>query len=270
LGCGPIDAHAHVFTQNLPVQRGARYAPQQDAPTEAYLDLLDGQGLAGAILVQPSFLGTDNAYMLAAVARAPHRFRAVAVLPPSTRPAELAALAGKGVAGIRLNLLDQAVPPLAMPPWSDFLAALAALGLFVEVQAQGQQWPQLLPPLLAAGGTIVIDHFGRPQSSDPASCSGLRAVLAAAADPKVWVKVSAPYRFPAPAKMVLDRFVDQAGTERLLWGSDWPWTQHPEITDYAETRRWFDEWIADEAIRSRILVNNPRRLLGLREPLGAA
>jgi predicted TIM-barrel fold metal-dependent hydrolase len=260
---GPIDAHAHVFTKSLPVQQGARYRPQQDAPTEAYLNLLDREGIAGAILIQPSFLGADNSYMLAAVARAPRRFRAVAVLPPSTDAAELARLAVQGVVGIRLNLLDQAVPPLATPVWRSFLEALARLGLFVEVQAEGEQWPQLLPALLAARVTVVIDHLGRPQSSDPTSSPGLSAVVAAAANSNVWVKASGPYRFAASAKTVLERLIDVAGTERLLWGSDWPWTQHPEITDYAVTRRWLDEWIADAAVRAQILIANPRRLLGM-------
>jgi predicted TIM-barrel fold metal-dependent hydrolase len=79
----------------------------------------------------------------------------------------------------------------------------------------------------------------------------------------VWVKASGPYRFAASAKTVLERLIDVAGTERLLWGSDWPWTQHPEITDYAVTRRWLDEWIADAAVRAQILIANPRRLLGM-------
>jgi predicted TIM-barrel fold metal-dependent hydrolase len=260
---GPIDAHAHVFTTSLPVQRGARYRPHADAPTEGYLELLDRHAMAGAILVQPSFLGTDNSYMLAAVARAPHRFRAVAVLPPATAPADLAAFAGHGVVGIRLNLLGHAVPPLATAPWSAFLDALAMLGLFVEVQAQGEQWPQLLPGLLAARVNVVIDHLGRPQSSDPGLCPGFAAVLAAAADVKVWIKASAPYRFPAAAKTVVERVVERAGTGRLLWGSDWPWTQHPEVSDYGATRSWLDEWIGDASVRSQILVANPRRLLGL-------
>lgn len=260
---GPIDAHAHVFTKDLPVQVGARYRPQHDAPTEAYLGLLDREVIAGAILVQPSFLGTDNSHMLTAVAQAPHRFRAVAVVPPSADPAELAALAANGVVGVRLNLLGQAMPPLATPTWRTFLGALATLGLFVEVQAQGEQWTHLLPELLNVGATVVIDHLGRPQSSDPTSCPGFSAVLAAAARPNVWVKASAPYRFPAAAKTVLEHFIDHAGSERLLWGSDWPWTQHPEISDYAETRRWLDEWIADPTVRSQILIDNPRRLLQL-------
>ena len=51
---GPIDTHAHVFLRGLPMAPERRYAPDYDAPLPAYLDILDGNGIAAVVLVQPS------------------------------------------------------------------------------------------------------------------------------------------------------------------------------------------------------------------------
>ena len=59
-----IDTHAHVFARGLTLAEGRRYAPDYDAPVEDYLRRLDENGLSHGVLVQPSFLGTDNGFML--------------------------------------------------------------------------------------------------------------------------------------------------------------------------------------------------------------
>ena len=61
-----IDTHAHVFERGLPLARHRRYVPDYDAPLDAYLNQLDRHGVSHGVLVQPSFLGTDCGYLLAA------------------------------------------------------------------------------------------------------------------------------------------------------------------------------------------------------------
>ena len=50
------------------------------------------------------------------------------------------------------------------------------------------------------------------------------------------------------------------GAERLLWGSDWPHTQHRHLADFASTRAVLDDWVPDAAARRRILVDTPAAL----------
>lgn len=107
---GSVDTHAHVFTRELRLAPDPRYVPESGAPIERYLNLLDAHGIAAGILVQPSFLGTDNEYLIAALARVPARLRGVAVVAPETSQAALEKLRASGVAGIRLNLIGR--PPL--------------------------------------------------------------------------------------------------------------------------------------------------------------
>ena len=65
---GPaIDTHAHVFRQGLALADTRRHTPDYDATLTQYLALLDAHGVARGVLVQPSFLGTDNSHLVAAL-----------------------------------------------------------------------------------------------------------------------------------------------------------------------------------------------------------
>src|SRR5690349_5559555 len=78
-----IDSHAHVFVRGLPLAPHRRHAPDYDATLDAYTGHLRAKGLSHAVLVQPSFLGTDNAFFLDVLQRYPRRFRGVVVIDPS-------------------------------------------------------------------------------------------------------------------------------------------------------------------------------------------
>ena len=102
-----IDGHAHVFRRDLKLSAGRRYARDCDAPLELYLEQLDQNDLSHGVLVQPSFLGTDNSCLVESLGRAGGRLRGVAVVEPTVAREELDRLARIGVVGIRLNLVGQ-------------------------------------------------------------------------------------------------------------------------------------------------------------------
>jgi predicted TIM-barrel fold metal-dependent hydrolase len=255
-----IDTHAHVFARGLRLIAERRYTPEGHHPPADYLALLDAHDVAGAVLVQPSFLGTDNGYMLDAVRAAPDRLRAVALVPPEAGVEALEALRAQGVVGVRYNLLDAA----ALAAWrpEPQLEALEALGMIAQVQPAGPVLAAALPRLLAHPRLrVVVDHFARPGPGDP---DGFRALLGGAGSGRVWAKLSAPYRLRGLDAAPLARELLAAfGPERLLWGSDWPWTQFErEVTDYAATLGWLDAWVPDPAARARILGATPAGLFG--------
>ncbi len=78
-----IDTHAHVFHRGLKLAPGRRYAPDYDAPLALYLEQLDRSGMTNGVLVQPSFLGTDNSYLVECLTQANGRLRGIAVVDPS-------------------------------------------------------------------------------------------------------------------------------------------------------------------------------------------
>ncbi|WP_198655083.1 amidohydrolase family protein [Streptomyces geranii] len=256
-----FDTHAHVFERGLRLAHGRRYSPDYDATVDAYLALLDAHGLAAGVLVQPSFLGTDNSYLLDALGKAPERLRGVAVIDPGTPGEELDRLVAAGVRGIRLNLVDRPVPPLDEPLWQRLARELAARALHLEVQAQRLQWTELEPWLLRWPGAVVVDHLGLP--GDPSlSYPGSLALARLLAAPHVWVKASAPYRSaPGAATAMLRALLSAGGGERMLWGSDWPWTRHERDRVYGTTLTWLTAELGP-AETHRVLCANPARLFG--------
>lgn len=256
-----VDAHAHVFRRGLPLAASIRYAPDYDATPEDYLKTLEANGISNAVLVQPSFLGTDNSYMLEALKRYPDRFRGIAVVQPDISPDTLRELASVGVVGVRLNLIGAPNPQFDTEPWPMFLKRLADLGWQVEIQAEARRWPELLPLLLESGVTIVADHFGKPDPKLGVDDPGFRELLKAGASGCVWVKISGSYRNGAglpEAAMPLLR--DSFDLDHLVWGSDWPHTQFEKATNYTTVRRELDVWLPDANNRRTVLLDAPSKL----------
>lgn len=250
----------------------ARYRPSTDAPLETYLRLLDGEGLDGegldgGVLVQPSFLGTDNRHLVYCLRLAAGRLKGIAVVAPEIDSHELDRLAIAGVVGIRLNLVGRPLPRLDEEPWPGLFQRLAARRWQVEIHAESAAWPALLPALCRAGVPIVIDHFGRPEARLGRSCPGFQALLAAMVEAPIYVKLSGPYRFGAEAAQdCATALLDRVGPSRLVWGSDWPWTQQPPGLTYGQTLAWLEDWVADASARRAILVDTPRALFGFAPP----
>lgn len=253
-----IDTHAHVFARGLPMADGRRYTPAYDITVDEYLARLDAQGISHGVLVQPSFLGSDNSYMLQAIARAPQRLRGIAMVEPDIDESALLALQQGGVVGVRFNLVGGAPLPDFRGVWRDTLARIAQLGWQVEIHREAVDLPQVLEPLLELGMKVVVDHFGRVDPALGVDDPGFRYLLSTGASRLVWVKLSAQYRNGGSeggahfARQAWPLLRQHLGTERLLWGSDWPHTQHESMTDYADSWRRFEDLVSDEQDRRLI------------------
>jgi len=259
-----IDGHAHVFARGLPLATARRHAPDYDATLADYLALLDAHGVSHGVLVQPSFLGTDNGFLIDALRAAPARLRGVAVVDPLVDDATLQAMAESGIVGIRLNIVGMPLPELARPDWQRLFTRVNALGWHVELHRESRDLALAAQPVLDAGCALVVDHFGRPASA-PADDEGFAWLLGAADCGRIWVKLSAAYRnWPAStdacAHDAVQALLKAFGPERLMWGSDWPHTQHREIADYTTAHAALAGWVPDAAARRRILVDTPARL----------
>ena len=258
-----IDTHAHVFHRGLKLAPGRRYAPDYDAPLALYLEQLDRNGMSNGVLVQPSFLGTDNSYLVESLRTAGGRLRGIAVVDPSVTADELRALDRAGVVGIRLNLVGQPLPDLLASEWKALLANLKALGWQVEIQRNAADLAVLAPRLLDHGVTVVLDHYALPDPRLGLADPGFRSVLKLGATKNVWVKISAPYRNGAAgesfAKETYPLLRSAYGLDRLLWGSDWPHTQFEASQGYERNRQFLDTLITDPAERAQVLAS-PRSL----------
>jgi predicted TIM-barrel fold metal-dependent hydrolase len=259
-----IDGHAHVFRCGLPLAPVHRHAPDYDALLADYLALLDAHAVSHAVLVQPSFLGTDNRFLLDALRACPERLRGVVIVEPTIGEDELATLDRQGVRGIRLNLVGLPIPDLAGAQWRRLFERVRVLDWHVELHRESRDLPLAGQAILDAGCKLVVAHFGRPGSA-PGDDEGFAWLLQSAWSGRAWVKLSAAYRnWPDQrgnaACAAAQALLQALGADRLLWGSDWPHTQHQDLADYGSTQAALAEWVPDASARRRILVDTPAAL----------
>lgn len=254
-----IDTHAHVFHRGLKLASGRRYAPDYDAPLSIYLEQLDHNGMTNGVLVQPSFLGTDNSYLVECLKQTGGRLRGIAVVDPTVSADELRELDRTGVVGIRLNLVGQPLPDLAASEWKGLLANVKLMDWQVEIQRNASDLAVLAPQLLDHGVNVVLDHYALPDPKLGIADPGFQSVLKLGATKNVWVKISAPYRNgPAGesfAKEAYPLLRKAYGLDRLLWGSDWPHTQFEATQSYAKNREFLDTLIVDRSERAQVLAS---------------
>lgn len=253
-----VDSHFHVFGAGQ-AQPGARYRPTYAASLAAWQALAAPLGVGRGVLVQTSFMGTDNRLLLEQLAAQPLALRGVAVVAPSARLETLRALHAAGIRGIRLNLAhashDLAHWNSAMPLWD----AMLALGWHAELHTDIGQLPSVLAQLPQAL-PLVIDHMAKPDAV-LASDATVRAVRTRAQTAVVHVKLSGGYRLNGrDAGALAQLWLGELGMHRLLWGSDWPCTNHEMLADYPALFGALRDWLQDAAALDAALVDNPTRL----------
>jgi predicted TIM-barrel fold metal-dependent hydrolase len=260
-----VDTHAHVFHPGLRFVEPRRYTPSYDASLLRYLAELDANGIAAGVLVAISVLGNDNSYLLECLRACPDRLRGVVQIDPSTDLAKLDAFGSAGVVGIRLNLTgDLPVPRLMQGPWAEALTECVRRDWHVEINDRCARLHESIEPLLAAGVRVVVDHFGMPDRTLGAADPGFTRLLGYASTRRVWVKLSGDYRLgAAAAEAVAPRLLRAFTADRLLWGSDWPFTQHETTEHYAVQLGKLERWLPNDADRRAVLGATPRELFKL-------
>jgi predicted TIM-barrel fold metal-dependent hydrolase len=249
-----VDAHAHIFSRDMPHSPQAWTRPDYDFTGEQFLQTLDEHGIAFGVIAAATPFGEYNEFTLEALRRHPRRLRATVIVPLDVERAALARMADAGVVGVRIGLRRRT----ELPDFSDashqrLFKTLADLGMHVELLAHGTDLPTLLPPLEASGVTIVIDHFGDPVKQHGIESPGFVAALRSLDTGRTFVKIAATLRVDREvAKACARKLISVAGTERLMWGSDAPFMGHDHRPPYVEVLRAFEEIVPDPRHRHGI------------------
>ncbi|MGO4312026.1 amidohydrolase [Pseudomonas sp. KB_15] len=262
-----IDSHAHVFSRELNLAAARRYTPGYDATLEQYLEHLRTHGLSHGVLVQPSFLGTDNSYLLSALRQAPEQLRGVVVLERDVSRCMLNDMARLGVVGVRLNLMGKALPDFRDAAWKEFFRQIAELDWHVELHRQVEDLPGLLRQLMPFGIKLVIDHFGRPDARLSVDQPGFPQMLELGLTGRIWMKVSGIYRLAGTpqqnlefARRALPLLEQSFGLHHLVWGSDWPHTQHEDSISFGTVVEHLQALECSTQLMRSLLVEGPREL----------
>jgi len=262
-----IDGHAHVFSRELDLTSARRYSPDYDATLAMYQHNLQGHGLSHGVLVQPSFLGTDNRYLLNALRQAPEQLRGVVVVDRQISRSELDEMDRLGVVGIRLNLMGKALPDFSEPQWAVLFRHIAELDWHIELHRHVADLPGLIRALMPFGVKVVIDHFGRPDARLGLDQPGFRELLELGLGGRLWMKVSGIYRLEGSAQENLDfargalpLLVQSFGPQRLVWGSDWPHTQHEDRMRYGSVVEQLRALDCSPQVMRSLLIEAPQVL----------
>lgn len=265
---GSVDCHTHVFVDGYEMIPERGYNPPQSS-LDDMLAMHQTLGIERVILTQPSVYGTDNSAILDAAARIPERSRAVVSVGGDVSDDELGELHARGARGIRLNLDNVGGMPVELDEVPGIVKRIASLGWHVEFLFPGEQLPDLLPLIRSLDAPVSIGHFGYMPAGEGVHYPPFQALLGLVREGNTWVKLSAPNRLgvgdlpPWPEVVPLARALIEANPDRMVWASDWP---HPNRFDAqpddADLLEQLELWAPDEALRRRILVDNPTTLYG--------
>ena len=258
-----IDTHFHLFALPQAVATQARYRPAYAAAYEAWQALARAQRVDRGVVVQPSFLGTDNGELVAELDAHPN-LRGVAVLGADASAEQIRELDRHRVTGLRWNMIGQAQHAVWRDPaWSAVLHAAHALGWHLELHVDPGALPLALAQLPEVPIPLVLDHFGKPAADPLLAQATFDAAARCAQTRPVFVKLSGPYRNPGIDLVAAARqWRSRLGPDCLLWGSDWPWTNHESALDYARSRDLVRVWLAEWPAEVEGLDRNARSLFG--------
>jgi D-galactarolactone isomerase len=256
------DCHHHIYDARYPVDPKATLRPA-DALVDDYRALQKRIGTTRNVLVQPSTYGTDNRCHLDALVAFGPTARMVAVVNDSVSTEELKRLHALGVRGIRFNLAQAgATTPEMIEPLSK---RINDLGWHIQINAPAATIMEVMSILERVPSPIVFDHLAHIPQPDGVNHPLYAKVRALMDKGRTWVKLSGAY---ADTKVGPPTYADssavarayaKAAPERCVWGSDWPHpTEHTkQLPDDAVLFDLLSDWVPDEKVRHRLLVENP-------------
>jgi 2-pyrone-4,6-dicarboxylate lactonase len=270
LPVGAVDAHCHVFGPgaDFPYAPERKYTPC-DAGKDQLFALRDHLGFARNVVVQATCHGADNRAMVDALLHSNGKARGVATVRPDISEAELAAMHGAGVRGVRFNFVKRLVDPKPDEYYRGIIDKISALGWHIVVYFEAADLEERWDFFTSIPTTVVVDHMGRPDVTKRVDGPEFETFLSFMERDNIWTKVTCPERLskmPPPeyadfvpfARHVVEHFPD-----RVLWGTDWP---HPNLNmvghmpDDGALVDLIPAIAPTVELQRKLLVDNPMRL----------
>lgn len=266
------DSHFHVFGSPERYNYGSdlRYTPPS-APLNEYLALADRLGIERMVFVQPSAYGRDNSCMLDAMREVGTRCQGIVDIDENISDAELEGLHAARVRGVRIN-----VSPVK-PPEAGFAATLlprilrldarcAEIGWQLDFLLPGWLTGELMDTLRKLKVDYTLAHMGMFLARDGVGQPGFQRLLELLrhGDGRCWVKLTGVYRLSVAPGFIdaapMARALIAAAPDRIIWGSDFPHLSFADRVGSVELFNLLGQWAPEDAIRRKILVDNPQQL----------
>jgi len=142
------------------------------------------------------------------------------------------------------------------------------MGWHIQINAPAAKIMEIMPILERVPSQIVFDHLAHIPQPDGVSHPLYAKVRALMDKGRTWVKLSGAY---ADTKVGPPTYADSSAVarayakampERCVWGSDWPHPseQSKHLPDDAALFDLLADWVPDEKVRHRVLVENAATL----------
>lgn len=271
------DTHFHVFgpPEKFPFVATHEYTPPA-APLEHYQKMLAVIGVERAVVVQPSVHGLDNSATLDAIKNAGGKFRGVGRIDDKTPQDELRRLHDGGIRGVRFNLLDRPRGNVKLDVLDRCIENVTDLNWSIDLHIDMKNLLAQEKRIRTMPVPVVIDHIARVKPAEGLQQAGFQLLLDLLKLAHVWVKVSGAdkicdttvhiyHGLPFVDVVPYAQAVVAAAPDQVIWGTDWPHSNNfspghtPNDGDLVDLLAAF---APDEAVRKKILVDNPARLYG--------
>lgn len=255
-----VDSHAHVLKGDLPLIDKPARVPDYDFTPPDYLATLDKHGVQFAVLSAGSLWGDYNDYLIDAARNNP-RLRTTACVSPAIEHYTMREMRKDGVVGVRLTPIGINPPP----DYDNFehrrlFRRIADLDWHLHLHVDAERLPQLMPVLERSGVKIVLDHLGRVDPRLGIESEGFKAMCAAVERGRTWIKLSAPYRTGELAPTIAKELLRRLGPDRLMWGSDCPFTGFEKQNTYQGSIDWLLDCVERDDDRRKIFGENALKL----------
>ena len=264
---GSVDTHVHIFDQKYKLSPGRGYNPPDS--TLADLDHLhEVLGIDRVVFTQPSVYGTDNSAILDGMmsrnSKVANTARAVVAVDGDVKESELEKFESLGVRGIRLNTDNKGGMPVDMSDIGELAEKIKDLGWHFEFLFPGKDILELMSTFKSLPIPMSIGHFAYQPATSGIDASGFKALLELAKEGNTWIKISGANRVSETdlppyddVKPMAQELID-AAPERIMWGTDWPHPNKYEVNpNDGDLVNAFGEWVQDEAMRQKIMTDNP-------------
>ena len=264
---GAVDSAIHIYHASVPAARGGPPVPG-DFPESAYQAVQRRLGLKRVVVVQPNAYQDDNRVMLEAIRALGPGAKGVGVVKPGVTDAEIERLTKGGIVAQRIFQMQWGA--VGLDRVHEVMARVQAFGWFATIQLDGRELPQWEQTIRKLPGRFVIDHIGKFLEPVPPGHEAFKALLRLVDTGRCWVRLAGAYetsKTGAPAYEDVSRLARalvKHAPERMIWASNWPHPSAPKdkVPDDADLLDLLLDWAPDEAVRRKILVDNPAGLYG--------
>ncbi len=160
---GVFDAHLHIIDPRFALIENDGFLPDPFTIAD-YRAQTSGLGIDGGAVVTASFQGTDQSYLLAALAELGEGWVGVTQLDADATDDDILALDRAGVRAVRFNLRRGAMDIALLTHQA--LRAFELVGWHVELYVDGSLLPSL-EPVLSKLPAVSIDHLGMSAEAQP-------------------------------------------------------------------------------------------------------